>query len=164
MSDLIKIVPIADELCVSCISTENYAEYSDKAPKIIFADVGKQIKKAKDIYHSIRRFNPDAFVIMRITSAAEEYIRIEFDEETCWIIREPFDLVQLLAILEKDEFVCNGALIVAVGSETWFFAALKRIVNKEIFQFDTLYEYSKIIASMYSDQLARGPWDYRCNY
>ena len=161
MSDLVKIIPIVDELGVSSISTENSTQYNDITPKMIFVDVGKQTPKAKDVYSSIRTSNQDAFVVMRVTGSAEEYMRIEFEEETCWIIREPFDLVQLIAILEKDEFVGNGALIIAVGSETWYFTALKRIVNKEIVQFDTVYDYDKIISSLNGGELGRGPRDYR---
>jgi hypothetical protein len=90
-------------------------------------------------------------IVMRIAAQAEKAARAVLEEETCWIIREPYDTERLIAILKNDEHISYGALILAVGGEKWFSASLNGVLLEKIDSCDTVYDSSaEILNSLIS--------------
>ena len=146
MSHSVKMIPLTDDS-----GSDDYCLYVEKNSQFVFVDIDEKVMEVRDVYESIRTFNPGAMVVMRVAARAEQAARSILRDETCWIIREPYDTERLISILKKDEHIFYGALILAIGGWQWFGSSLNGVFVDKIDACDRVYESgSEIVHSLMS--------------
>lgn len=98
---------------------------------MIFLDIKMPLLNGVETYKRIKKIRPDAVVVMITAYAVEDLVQEALQEGAYGIIYKPVDIEKVVALIEKQKKVKQGAFVLVVDDNPGIRITLKNILKKK---------------------------------
>jgi DNA-binding NtrC family response regulator len=98
---------------------------------MIFVDIKMPLMNGVETYRRIKKFRPEAAVLMMTAYSVEELVKKALEEGAFGIIYKPLDIEKAISLIERAKEARHGALIMVVDDDPGTCTTLKNILTKK---------------------------------